>query len=349
MGMDKRFSDSIDTACVSKKGIDTELLINEAFWKGLSDTDEMAVLLHEVLHITLMHLFMMGEYSDHTRFNYAADCAVNSYIPELQTDPWVYPQKFKLPLNKSLKWYYDNLPQDVNQNNPQYGTGPNHSWGGFSEGSDSEKQLAKNQINYQMKNVAEELMKRGMAGSIPGELKDYIDELLKGKPPVFNWKSYFRRLIGASIEAELTSTRYKESKRFKDARGLKLKTKPNILVAVDTSGSIGKGDLQEFFTEIHHVYRSGVNVDVAQFDTKITSITPYKGSAHNIAITGRGGTDIHSTVDYYNSTKKYSSMIVFTDGELDVKVKANNLIWVIARGGSRQSYPGKVVYIPENN
>ena len=90
---------------------------------------------------------------------------------------------------------------------------------------------------------------------------------IKNKPPVFNWKRYFRRLIGNSITSEIQLTRMRPSKRFPDARGIRMKRKPNIMVAVDTSGSISQDDLKDFFSEIHHIWKTGVNVTVVEIDT----------------------------------------------------------------------------------
>ena len=69
---------------------------------------------------------------------------------------------------------------------------------------------------------------------------------IKDKPPVFNWKRYFRRLIGNSISSEIQSTRMRPSKRFPDAKGIRLKRKPNILVGVDTSGSVSMEELNDY-------------------------------------------------------------------------------------------------------
>ena len=65
-----------------------------------------------------------------------------------------------------------------------------------SEVSDAEKKIYENQLKSQIKATAEQVKKQ--AGTIPGELTDIL-ERIKNKPPVFNWRKYFRRLIGNSI------------------------------------------------------------------------------------------------------------------------------------------------------
>ena len=70
-------------------------------------------------------------------------------------------------------------------------------WKDFSELSEAEKELVSNQIDSVVKNVTEQTQK--LQGSIPAGLKSYIDSLFKVKPAVFNWKHYFRRLLGTAI------------------------------------------------------------------------------------------------------------------------------------------------------
>lgn len=164
---------------------------------------------------------------------------------------------------------------------------------------------------------------------------------------IFNWRAYFRRVIGNSIRTFISPTRYRPSKRFSDAQGLKTKSKPEVMVAVDTSGSIRSEDLNDFFSEIYHLYKSGISVTVVEFDTQVQDVWAYKGQLKNIPIKGRGGTIVHDVIRYYKEHRNFSSCIVFTDGYLDVKVEpCQQLIWVISKGGSKQDYPGKVIYIP---
>ena len=91
--------------------------------------------------------------------------------------------------NKGTKFYYENLPDEPDP--PQGNSGNNYdpndsheSWKDFQDLSDTEKQLIENQIDYQAKNTAETCQK--LIGSVPGELKEYLDSLFKIKPQIFN-------------------------------------------------------------------------------------------------------------------------------------------------------------------
>ena len=352
LNLNRYYGDKCDTACVCRNGINTELCVNKKFWDTLSDDEQLGVLKHELSHILFKHITSSEYFGDHNKFNKAADLEVNSYIPVLQKDPYYYPARFNLENNKGTKFYYEKLPDEPDQ--PQNDSGnsydPNNShasWKDFQDLSDAEKELVNQQIDYQAKNTAEHVQK--LIGSIPGELKEYLDSLFKIKPQVFNWKAYFRRVIGNLITSELYLTRMRPSRRFPDSRGVKFKRKPHVLVGVDTSGSVNDKELEDFFSEIYYLWKSGVKVTIAQVDTKIEHIEEYNGK-FNKEIYGRGGTEFTSLINYYNERKKdFSTLVIFTDGYVSLNLPPfRNGVWVITKNGQHQNYPGTTIYIPNN-
>ena len=352
LNLNRYYGDKCDTACVCRNGINTELCVNKKFWDTLSDDEQLGVLHHELNHILFKHITSSEYFGDHNKFNKAADLEVNSYIPVLQKDPYYYPARFNLENNKGTKFYYEKLPDEPDQ--PQDDSGnsydPNDShasWKDFQDLSDAEKELVNQQIDYQAKNTAEHVQK--LIGSIPGELKEYLDSLFKIKPQVFNWKAYFRRVIGNLITSELYLTRMRPSRRFPDSRGVKFKRKPHVLVGVDTSGSVNDKELEDFFSEIYYLWKSGVKVTIAQVDTKIEHIEEYNGK-FNKEIYGRGGTEFTSLINYYNERKKdFSTLVIFTDGYVSFNLPPfRNGVWVITKNGQHQNYPGTTIYIPNN-
>jgi predicted metal-dependent peptidase len=118
-----------------------------------------------------------------------------------------------------------------------------------------------------------------------------------------------------------------------------------MLLAIDTSGSVSNDELMEFMSEIHHIYKNGVDITIIQCDTTIRSVEPYKGK-HELKVHGRGGTEFDPVIDYYNAnSKKYTSLVYFTDGECDASVKPKgNILWVLSeRSGMNNDLPGKVI------
>lgn len=359
LGLNKYFGDKCKTACVCRNGINTELCICEEFWNGLTEDEQMGVILHELGHILFKHLFMSEYFGDKNHFNIAADCEVNSHIPALQKKPYCYAAAFGLENALGTKQYYERIPRNDNQDgengdgtpdfsNNQSDRGSHETWKDFKNLSETEKQLVENQIDYRAKQTAEQCKK--LIGSVPGELKQYLDSLFEIKPQVFNWKAYFRRVIGNLITSELYLTRMRPSRRFPDSRGVRFKKKPHVLVGVDTSGSVSNSELEDFFSEIHHLWKSGVKVTVAQVDTQINHIEEYTGTFKK-EIYGRGGTEFSSLITYYNDHRKdFSTIVIFTDGYVSLNLPPfMNGVWVITSNGSHQDYPGTTIYIPSNN
>lgn len=73
LGLNRYFTDEVDTAAVGINGINCELMINEKFWNEHDDEFQMQLLQHEVGHLLYNHLLMGKNFADHTRFNVAAD------------------------------------------------------------------------------------------------------------------------------------------------------------------------------------------------------------------------------------------------------------------------------------
>lgn len=362
LSLPKSITTEIPTLAVAKKGLYPELLINPDFWKEHTDDEQLALLQHELSHIALQHMFMSEFFEDHMLFNMAADMEVNSYIEHLPQSA-LLAKDYGMENGKGTKYYYENLKkQGLGSPNgiPQPGNGSGKSgtdmssvgdhshWKDFKNLPEATKQLIRNNVNTLLKNTAEQTAKQ--RGTIPGELSEIIQKLQEPKPEIFNWKAYFRRMLGSIYDINVKSTRKKPSKRFEGSAGLKHKKKVSILVAVDTSGSVETKELQDFFNEINYIYKAGARVTIIQCDTQINGVSEYDG--YTIPkIKGRGGTDFNPPVEYYLKHKKdYESLIYFTDGGAPLPARsAQGIVWVITSNGDHQDYPGKAIYIPKDH
>ena len=356
LNLNRYYGDKCDTACVCRNGINTELCVNKKFWDTLSDDEQLGVLKHELGHILFKHITSSEYFGDHDKFNKAADCEVNSYIPVLQKDPYCYPAHWNLENNKGTKFYYEKLPDEPDQpqgegdsSSGNYDPNDSHaSWKDFQDLSDTEKELVNQQIDHQAKNTAEHVQK--IAGSIPGELSEYIGSLFKQKPAIFNWKAYFRRFLGTALDDQIRKSRKKESLRFPDSSGIKHKRKSNILIGIDTSGSVSDKDLCDFFSEINHIYKAGANIKIMEFDYGVERIYDYKGKWDGTC-NGRGGTEFEQPWEYYIQHRRdFNTFVLFTDGYASTRGlrPVPNVLWIITSDGNRNnSYPGKTIFIPE--
>ena len=367
LGLSKVVDKSVETACVRKRGINCELVINPDYWETQDDTQQLNLLLHETYHIVFQHMFLWDSFPNKDILGLATDCEVNSYLSNLD-DSWVVPSLWNLPEKKGTKFYYEEIlkqvpPQQKHQqpgedtkdsqgdDNGMPQTKDDHSqWGkDFQECSEAEKQLIQNQIKGQIKAAAEQTIK--MRGTIPAELQEIIDEILKVKPRIFDWKAYFRRMLGSIYDVNIKKTRRKESIRFPGAAGIKHKKKVSILVAIDTSGSVSNQELIDFFSEITYIYKAGARITILECDANISANYEYNGK-WNGKVHGRGGTDFQPVIDYYRKNiKDYSALVYFTDGYCNIPENVpRDTIWVITSAGDHEKeYPGRTLFIPSKN
>ncbi len=364
--LNKEIDNSIETAGVSKRGINAQLSVNSEFWESLTPNIRIGVAKHELLHLAFFHLTLRDKYQDKLLFNIAADICINYLIdPKYKSPEFLHYKSFGdlgLENGKDTDYYYKalykekeehpegQLAQNLEQWDPQVGYDPGKAhqfWKEFEQLSESDKKLVQKQIEYQLKEVGEQLKSRGY---IPAEMKGLIDSLLNPKPPALNWKSYLRRFAGGSNKVYTKKIRRKSSRRFEDNPGLKVKQKKHILVFNDSSGSVSDKDYSEFINEIYHIHKTGTEVTIGDFDADVKNIRKFT-KAKDITREGYGGTDFNPPVSYYNKHKsKYCSCIIFTDGYCSApSVKPlGKILWVICTNGVKIELPGQVIQIPKN-
>jgi predicted metal-dependent peptidase len=342
IGLNKKMSKNIPTAGVSKNGIGVQLSINPNFFNDLPEKHRIGLLKHELLHVSFGHLVMRDLYTNHKLFNIAADLEINQYIhndylPEGGITMETFPE-LDLPERAGTKKYYELLEEAQQEGNcpslesllsqmdgdSQY---CHKTWEEFDELSEADKKLVQKQVEHQLKETAEQTEKR--RGNIPGELADLLERLRHIEPAKFDWKGYLRRFIGNSSVSYTKKLRRKYNKRYVENPGLKIKFKNNILVGVDTSGSVSNSELKEFMNELVHMHKTGHKITVAQCDTRLNSVEEFN-PRKDWEIKGRGGTSFQPVIDLYNERKGlYTALIYLTDGEAYTPDDCpHNTLWV---------------------
>jgi len=358
IGINKKYTDTLPTAGVSKHGIGMQLTINPNFFNELSEDHRFGLIKHELLHIAFGHLVIRDRYPNAKLFNIAADLEINQYILESKLPEGglllsSFPE-LNLPVKAGTKEYYDILNQAqqdgsspsldslMDQMNGE--TPYDHAtWDEFDDLSEAEKKLVHKQIEHQLKEVAETTIKKN--GNIPGELSEVINRLMHVEPAKFDWKGYLRRFIGNSSIVYTKKLRRKYNKRYSGNPGLKIKFKNNILVGVDTSGSVNNDELKEFMSELCHMHKTGHKITVAQCDTSLNSVKEFNPK-HNWEIHGRGGTYFQPVIDHFNENKgQYTALIYLTDGEAYAPENCpKNTLWVLSSiSDMNDELPGQVI------
>lgn len=132
-----------------------------------------------------------------------------------------------------------------------------------------------------------------------------------------------------------------------------------IIIAVDTSGSIGSTELQEFFTEVAHICKSlqPEGIDLLYWDTKVCRHEFYNRDEIDNMLTstkpaGGGGTDVQSVAEWIRTGSNFVTpevLLVFTDGYVGNVGDWSGMpptVWVVNEYGDKSfSGPGKTIHI----
>ena len=358
IGLNKKYIKTIPTAGVSKHGINVQLAVNPEFFEGLNEKQQIGLLKHELLHVSFGHLIMRDRFKCHKLFNIAADLEINQYIEDDYLPEGGITMEMFADLNLDARagttYYYEKLEEAQQQGNCSAldnilnqmngNSAYDHpTWDEFDELSEADKKLVQKQIEHQLKETAEQTIKR--QGNVPGELADTIRRLMTIEPPAFPWKQYLRRFVGNSSISYTKKLRRKYNKRYTGNPGLKIKFKNHICVGVDTSGSVSNSELQEFMNELCHMHKTGHQITVVQCDTEINSVEIFNPKK-DWDIKGRGGTSFQPVIDHYNE-KDYTALIYLTDGEAYAPENCpKNALWVhSSRCSINEELPGQKIQI----
>jgi len=294
-----------------------------AFVDSLPIDQLKGVLCHEVMHLANAHQCRRGE-RDPQRWNIAADYAVNSIIEasnDAEREKAKRDSKYTaiivpLPPERLFNSAFTNMEAEAIYNlipEPPQGPGPGKGNGagngpGKQEpnlgdpgkcgevrdlpGKDgqaaSESDKAQNAQDWKIA-TQQAAQAAKMAGKLPGNLARYVDELLE---PVVDWREALRQFIDRTARNDYT---WKRPNPRYFSRGLILPSlynqeMPPLVVAVDTSGSITKDDLQQFASEIDDILNQyPTNVTVIYCDTKVQHVEEFTAETRPIRLDAKGG------------------------------------------------------------
>jgi predicted metal-dependent peptidase len=210
-------------------------------------------------------------------------------------------------------------------------------WGENKHGEDLEKfgELAKKQIEHIVKEVYESNLKK-QAGNLPQYLRDFIINAYKKVEPTIDWKSIIRSFGTSCANTFIKKSRNKPNDRFPDNAAVKIKPKKKLLVALDTSGSIGDKEFNLFIDQVEHIKKTGAEVHIIECDADIGRHYDYTSRDKIGKFTGGGGTCFNPVIDFFKK-EKYNGLIYLTDGycsDSQNTVLNKPVLWVIIPGGT---------------
>jgi predicted metal-dependent peptidase len=360
-----------DTALVVQADGTIRLAVNPAFWRqaDLSESERYGAVKHELLHLALLHPFRDREFPNATLYGIAADLVVNQYLPEdqlrseqvrlnkLQTVSW--------EPNRSLGYYYRQLESmmaglqgagGADKALLEQWTDAEHPaqvrhrfWADALEDLEPEQQEALASMwQHQLKGL---IAKEAAASfnRLDEPLRELIFRRLQERSSKVDWKRVLRMFATNSRRMLLKDTIRRPSKRYGTVPGVKIKRHQQLIIALDTSGSLPAILLGAFFREIHQLWRTGAEMTIVECDDQIRNQYPYRGQKV-LEVAGRGMTAFDDPIRLANE-KRVDGLIYLTDGlgpppEVTPRVP---MLWLISREGIRpdsrtwSALPGRVV------
>ena len=330
------------------------------------------LILHENLHIGLRHHIHGADMfkEDGDRANKAADYVVNDMIMEISKK---YPDLVQLPKgglydpqyhNMSMRDVYKLLPTKKGggggggkpDKDGVQGSGSGD--GGYEfDKHDFGKGLTQEEAK-EMDGQIDRAIREGalLAGRLGIDLPRAITDMLN---PVIDWKKELAEFVSASCKGKDEYTWRKFNRRL-ISNDIYLPTVENetigeVVVAIDTSGSIGQEQLNEFASELVSICEavSPDAVRVLWWDTKVHGEQIFTDNYDQIGSMlkplGGGGTRVSSVAEYINKKKiNAECVLVFTDGYLESDVVwdiSSPTLWMVTENRNWVPPTGKKVFM----
>ena len=361
---DNKVVDDCPTACTD--GVNK--YYGRKFIEGLSKYQVRGLVMHETEHCALNHpvRFKNQMKKNPELTNIACDYVVNDIINHLdiyesdnQTKSVSLPEGAFYDV-KYHDWSVNDVIKDLEK---QQKENPKEFQKKHGKGSLDEHDFTKSMTPQEVKEHTEKVdaaLREGsmLAGKLGGKTPRAISDMLE---PKVRWQDVLRDFVSASIRGTDEFTWRRFNKRMV-ANNLYLPSLENetigeLVVAIDTSGSIGARELSVFVTELVSIcdVTSPDRVRVIWWDYEVHGeqvLEDYTNLAHVLKPKGGGGTKVSCVSKYINENNiNADAVIVFTDGYVEPKIQwdiSSPTLWVVTESRSFKAPSGKVVKYEDN-
>jgi predicted metal-dependent peptidase len=351
--------DGIPTACTNGR----DELYGREFVDGLTDAELRFVVLHECGHKMYKHLstWRMLYTRNQQKANKACDYVLNIKLVDTDAykNKWISMPEGGLVDEKyrglNTKQVWDLLPDDEQQGGGGSGSGggfDEHDWDGAQAISKEEQEALAKEIDEAVRQGAVLAGKTGTGGD------RLLEELLETKQ---DWRELLRDFVANTCAGKDFSTWRKPNRRYVGMDmlmpGSISETVGDIVIAVDTSGSIGDAELAQFMGEVTGICNQvkPSRVHVLYWDTEVARHEVYLQDELDDLVkstkpAGGGGTMVECVPAYMQKhDMKVECVIVLTDGFLGGSwgTWSVPVLWAIK--GNKHAVPsvGKAIHIDD--
>ena len=342
-----------------------------AFVDGLSDSEFRFLILHETYHKLFKHLTTWEHlYKDDPKLaNEACDYVINLMITDENRDGFatmprdeqgnhigLLDERFRgmdtAQVYKLLKQNKEDSPEQQQGEGEGQGAGlDEHDWEGAQEMTAEEQRDLTQEIDQAARQGAL------LAGKVGSGGNRAIDQLLRSE---VDWREALREFVTETCRGNDDSTWRRPSRRHMAMNILRpsgiTERVGELVIAIDTSGSIGQQELTRCLSEIKGVCDTvkPESVRVLYWDTKVCGDEQYGGTGtpleqltQTTKPKGGGGTDVQCVPDYIRDKNiNAQAVIVLTDGYLrDWGTWSMPLLWTILDNKQVTPINGKTIHV----
>ena len=200
--------------------------------------------------------------------------------------------------------------------------------------------------NARMNQAGEKAYSTGLQAAIQRQID-------LGLAPKVNWKTALRKMVQKQSKKDI---QYNKPNRIFLSQDILLPTEipdnlnvvDNIVIAIDTSGSITNTEIGQALTQIAQLLsKYKAHGEIMYWDTQVAAVAEFTDvkSALKLRPAGGGGTDPNCIFKYINADKKYKShskltkldaILIFTDGyfgDIDqdwIRKFSRKTVWIIS-------------------
>ena len=369
-----RVSDDIPTACTNGR----DETYGREFIKTLDDKELAFVVLHETLHKAFRHLFTWKKLWDEDKqlANMACDYVINLMLLDMDKSNNVIamPQKQGKAIGLvdekyrglNAKQVFDLLKEDKKNGEGMFSEGEGDGEGGGGQGFDDHDWEGAKGLDADTKKVLEreidQALRQGVItnnkvnGTGAGGLSRELGELLE---PEVNWRELLREFVKSTCSAKDASSWRRVNRRYLGTGvympSLIGERVGHLVIAIDTSGSIGGHELNEFLSEVKGIADEvhPEKVDLVYWDSEVAGHEVYDTNdvANIVSSTkpmGGGGTDPTCVHRYLKENNiKPEAVIMLTDGcigDWGHEWEAP-MLWTVVRNPNAYAPMGKTIHI----
>jgi predicted metal-dependent peptidase len=328
----------------------------DSFCSDLNDSELMFIALHETAHVALQHSWRRGD-REPSIYNTACDAVINPEIKRLPRNyqmpeggvlfPWVTQEMSAEDVYSILRKQASEQPDYPQSGSGQGNEGEQSGQGGASRrkspaqqgddadggkspeeqaantgggGWDGQGDLMDSTSPEAQADIEATIIANARMFKAAGSSSAFADRVIDGaNTPQVSWPELLRQVMTSTSKDDYS---WRRGNRRYTHQGLYLPSlytdsMGGLVVAVDTSGSVGQDEMNQFAAEINAIFEDCRPdwVEVIYCDTNVKHHERFnEGDIVELHAKGGGGTRFRPVFDYVEEMQeRVSAMVFFTD------------------------------------